>query len=84
MPPSNWMLGSLAALGIIVLMSCWTLIAMGMKWIGGERSNGQFAFIDRPPHILIAGKRFVNERVQLDGHIYRDCIFDNVTFVQNG
>jgi hypothetical protein len=36
------------------------------------------------PHTLVTRKRFVNERVPLDSHSYRDCTFENVTFLFNG
>jgi hypothetical protein len=81
MLPSNWQLGLLGLLGIIVLMSTWALIAVQIGWIAPQP---QFNWQNNPPHILVAGKRFTNERVPLDGYIYRDCIFENVTFVFNG
>lgn len=34
--------------------------------------------------IVVAGKTFRNERVPLDGHSYRSCTFEHVTFVYNG
>jgi hypothetical protein len=32
----------------------------------------------------VKNKTFINERVPLDGHSYKDCIFTNVKFVYNG
>ena len=34
--------------------------------------------------VMVAGKKFINERVLLDGHEYQNCVFENVTFVYNG
>jgi hypothetical protein len=39
---------------------------------------------DEPPKKVVADKRFINERVVLDGTAYRNCRFENVTFVFNG
>lgn len=36
------------------------------------------------PLKVIVGKRFFNEHVFLDGYSYRNCTFENVTFVYNG
>jgi hypothetical protein len=33
---------------------------------------------------LIRGKHFINQRVNLDGHRYYECSFENITFVYNG
>lgn len=47
----------------------------------GEKS---FTWNNTPPHIKVFGKKFVNEQVVLDGGIFRDCRFQNVTFIFNG
>lgn len=36
------------------------------------------------PLVRIEGRKFVNEKVELDGHSYVNCDFENVTFVYNG
>jgi len=49
-----------------------------------NKSKRHFDFDMTPPNALVEKKRFANERVPLDGYIYRDCTFENVTFVYNG
>jgi hypothetical protein len=83
--PGNWLSWSpqtLAVLGLLVLFSTWLLIAVRMGWLG--RSDQKFAFRDGPPDTVISKKIFTNERVVLDGKAFRDCTFENVTYVFNG
>ena len=72
-----------APLGLILLA---TAILMGREfgWLGVKTAKNQFIFHDTPPHIVVAKKTFTNERILLDGHAYRNCTFENVTFVFNG
>jgi hypothetical protein len=39
---------------------------------------------DQRPRTLIQGKAFRNQHVTLDGYAYKECIFENVTFIYKG
>jgi hypothetical protein len=61
-------------------------LAAGLLASGARKSNlaDKFIFRDIPPDIVVSKKKFANERILLDGHSYRECTFDNVTFGFNG
>jgi hypothetical protein len=80
MPP--WlMLGGIGG-GIFLVGAATGLIVSEQRT--PDKAEGSFTFNDVPPHIIVSKKTFQNERVLLDGHAYRECLFENVTLVFNG
>lgn len=75
-----WWAYGLGGLGIILLLTAW--FGLFLQRRGFHRQP--FIFVNEPPRNIVAGKKFINERVPLDGIAYRDCTFTNVTFVYNG
>ena len=70
---------ALFALGTVVL-----IVRLFFVSAPSDLPSSKFEFHDTPPHIVVSKKTFVNERVMLDGRAYRNCTFENVTFVFNG
>jgi hypothetical protein len=68
----------------LVLAATVILLLRGFGFIGHSEPKQQFLFDKSPPSIVVAHKTFMNERIPLDGYIYSDCTFENVTFVYNG
>jgi hypothetical protein len=80
MPP--WLtLGGLA-IGIFLVGVATGLIFSEQQ--APEKKQNSFTYDDVPPHIIVSKKKFQNERILLDGHGYRECVFENVTLVFNG
>jgi hypothetical protein len=70
---------------VLILLATGILVSRGMGWIGEPKQRiGATSFVNEPPRFVIANKRFINERITLDGIAYRNCRFENVTFVFNG
>lgn len=64
----------------------WTFLALGLallatSWISLWKSRRTKW---RTACVLVTNKRFINERVPLDGREYSHCDFNNVTFSYNG
>jgi hypothetical protein len=53
------------------------------EWFSNTKQIS-FRWDDSKKPLVIAGKRFLNDNVILDGFDYRDCVFEHVTFVFNG
>jgi hypothetical protein len=79
--PPVWV--TLAGIGVGVFL---TGLAGGMLLSEFRQSDSPKTFIwnPDPPTVLVENRTFTNERVLLDGRIYRNCRFENVTFVYNG
>src|SRR5271170_3550391 len=66
----------------------------GAAWIVGRflpskpnqvQPNGDWREAFRKPHFeLITGHTFVNKSIGIDGKSFRDCVFENVSFVFRG
>jgi hypothetical protein len=77
---SLWHFAPLALLCLVGVI--W--MAKQFGWFGPRENPIPYTWNSAPPHIQVFGKKFINERVVLDGGIFRDCHFQNVTFVFNG
>lgn len=82
---SDWKFIVLGTMSVVVILSTWGLVAVRLGWVGSTgRQPYQFLWTVGAPTKFIAGKHFLNEKVPLDGISYRNCTFQNVTFVFNG
>jgi hypothetical protein len=79
--PPVWVM--LAGIGVGVFL---TGLAGGMFLSEFKQPDSPRTFIwnPDPPTVLVENRTFSNERVPLDGRIYRNYRFENVTFVYNG
>ncbi len=50
----------------------------------GRKKEDTWHFDEHAPLTYVQGKKLINQEVLLDKHSYRDCVFQNVTFVYNG
>lgn len=62
---------------ILLIVGALILICRDFEWIGQSKKNYTWA-AQKVPLTIVAGKRFFNERVVLDGKDFRDCTFLNL------
>jgi hypothetical protein len=70
----------------IVAACLFVSVALNAFWLGRITTEKSAAARWPDPYapVSVVGKKFVNERVVLDGHAYKGCTFENVTFVYDG
>jgi hypothetical protein len=66
-----------------VVASTGILLAHEFGLIGSGKKL-EFTWQGGVPHIVVPCRLFINEQVILDDRIYRNCTFENVTFMFNG
>lgn len=73
---------------VLILLSAVIFITKELGWIGHpvkDTNNVQLVKWTEPYRpISVTGKKFINEKILLDGYAYDHCTFTNVTFVYNG
>ncbi len=94
MTPPNWLPSIITKITwsyvplLLFVISALIFTAKELGWIGSvHKTVKEVQFIKWPdPYvpIKVIGKTFTNEKVIIDGYSYRDCTFNNVTFVYNG
>lgn len=74
--------------GVTVFRIMFALVCLGAIFTAVAffaRSGSENPARETKPNLIeIRGRKFTNERVQLDGYRYTDCTFNNVTFIYDG
>jgi hypothetical protein len=69
---------------LFVFLIVASLAVSAIGWYkSSQHEDYKFRFSDAPL-VEVRGKRFLNERVVIDGYRYTFCNFENVTLVYNG
>jgi len=83
-----WFWGTFQWAGVLgVGIITWLLIGLGLNLYRHYFSAGSVKKTKQKldvPQTVVSGKHFRNEVVKLDGYVYSDCEFTNVTFQYDG